>query len=69
MLWRATYPDKHHDQPCVPRRGHRLHLIPSLMVVVSLMAPAKLNRRLNIGVSIFYAVTIAAFCIGESWIY
>jgi len=44
-------------------------LIPSLMVVVSLMAPAKLNRRLNIGVSIFYAVTIAAFCIGESWIY
>ena len=44
-------------------------LIPSLMVVVSLIAPAKLNRRLNIGVSIFYAVTIASFCIGERWIY
>jgi len=44
-------------------------VIPSLMVVVSLLMPAKLNRRLNIGVSIFYAVLIAALCIGESWIY
>jgi len=44
-------------------------LIPSLMVAVSLMAPAKLNRRLNIGVSLFYAISIAALCIGESWIY
>lgn len=33
------------------------------------MAPAKLNRRLNISVSIFYAITIAGLCIGESWIY
>ncbi len=44
-------------------------VVPSLMVVVSLLTPAELNRRLNIGVSIFYAVTIAVLCIGESWIY
>lgn len=44
-------------------------VIPCLMVVVSLMAPAKLNRRLNIGVSLVYALTIAALCIGESWMY
>ncbi len=44
-------------------------VVPSLMVVVSLLAPARLNRRLNIGVSIFYAITIAGLCIGESWIY
>ena len=44
-------------------------VIPSLMVVASLLMPAKLNRRLNIGVSIFYAVSIAKFGIGESWIY
>lgn len=44
-------------------------VIPSLMVVASLMMPAKLNRRVKIGVSIFYAVSIAALCIGETWIY
>ena len=44
-------------------------LFPSLMVVASLMLPAKLNRRLNIGVSLAYAASIAALCIGESWIY
>jgi hypothetical protein len=44
-------------------------VIPSLMVIASLMAPAKLNRRLNISVSIFYAITIAGLCIGETWIY
>jgi len=44
-------------------------VFPSLMVVASLPLPAKLNRRLVIGVSVFYAVSITALCIGESWIY
>jgi hypothetical protein len=44
-------------------------VIPSLMVVASLLAPAKLNRKLNIGVSLVYAVTIVGAMVGESWIY
>lgn len=44
-------------------------IIPSLMIVASLLLPAVINRRLNIGVSIFYAVSIAALCIGEDWAY
>ena len=69
MLWWAKYPDKHHDQPVFLVATTAHILIPGQMVVVSLMAPAKLNWRLNIGVSIFYAVTITAPFIGESWIY
>ena len=44
-------------------------LIPSLMIVVSLLAKPALNRKLNIVVSILYAIVIAGLCIGESWIY
>lgn len=44
-------------------------VIPSLMVVASLMLRATVNRRLNIGVSLVYAASIAVTCIGESWIY
>ena len=44
-------------------------VVPCLMVVASLMAPAKLNRRLNIGVGLVYALVIAGLCIGESWVY
>lgn len=43
--------------------------IPCLMIIVSLLTPAKLNRRLNIAVSFVYAITIVGLCIGESWIY
>jgi hypothetical protein len=44
-------------------------LVPSLMVVVSLVAPARVNRVANIGVSLLYAASIAVSVIGETWIY
>lgn len=44
-------------------------LIPSLMVIVSLLAPAKINRRANIVVSLIYAATVALSIIGETWVY
>jgi len=43
--------------------------VPCLMIVVSLIAPAAINRRLNIGVASVYALLIAGLCIGETWIY
>lgn len=43
--------------------------IPAIMLVVSLIAPQKWNRRLNIGVSVVYALAVIGGCIGESWIY
>ncbi len=44
-------------------------LIPTLMVMGSLLLRPRLNRALNIVVSAVYAVSIAVSCIGESWIY
>ena len=44
-------------------------LVPSLMVVVSLLAPAAPNRVANIVVSLLYAVTVGASAVGETWIY
>jgi hypothetical protein len=44
-------------------------VIPTLMIAASLVLKASLNRKLNIGVSIVYAIAIAVLCIGESWIY
>jgi hypothetical protein len=44
-------------------------LVPSLMVVVSLLAPAKVNRVANVVVSLLYAASIVATIVGESWIY
>ena len=44
-------------------------VIPVLMMVASLVLRAAVNRKLNIVVSVAYAVAIAALCIGESWIY
>jgi len=44
-------------------------LIPILMIVASLMLQASINRRLNIVVSLVYAIAIAVLCIGETWIY
>lgn len=43
--------------------------IPSLMVVVSLLAPAKINRMTNMVVSLVYLASVVASMIGESWIY
>jgi hypothetical protein len=44
-------------------------LIPSLMVIVSLLAPAKINRTSNIVVSLVYAASVVASVVGESWVY
>jgi len=44
-------------------------LIPSLMVIVSLLAPAKINRTTNIIASVIYAVSVVLSLIGETWIY
>jgi hypothetical protein len=44
-------------------------LVPSLMVVVSLLAPARVNRRANIGVSLLYVASIVVAVVGETWIY
>jgi hypothetical protein len=43
--------------------------IPSLMIIVSLLAPAKINRTANIGVSLIYAVSVVVAVVGETWIY
>ena len=44
-------------------------LVPALMVVLSLMLRPRLNRMFNLVVSLVYAVTIIASCIGETWVY
>jgi hypothetical protein len=44
-------------------------LIPSLMVVASLLAPARSNRVANIIISLLYLATIAGNLVGETWIY
>ena len=44
-------------------------LIPSLMVIVSLLAPAKTNRTTNIIASLIYAVSVGLSLVGETWIY
>ena len=41
-------------------------LVPSLMVFLSLVLPAKVTRTANIVVAVLYAVTIAGGTIGES---
>ena len=44
-------------------------VVPSLMVVVSLLAPVRVNRTLNITVSLVYVASIVATLIGETWLY
>jgi hypothetical protein len=44
-------------------------VVAALMVVVSLLARARVNRIANIVVSLIYVVTAAATLIGESWVY
>jgi hypothetical protein len=44
-------------------------VVAALMVVVSLLARARVNRIANIVVSLLYVVTVAASLIGESWAY
>jgi hypothetical protein len=44
-------------------------VIPSLMVIVSLLARARINRTTNIVVSLIYMVSAGVTIIGETWIY
>ena len=44
-------------------------LIPTLMVVLSLVLRPRVNRIVNIVVALVYAVSIIATCIGEGWVY
>jgi hypothetical protein len=44
-------------------------LIPSLMIILTLILPRKINRPANIVFAILYAITIVGGCIGETWIY
>ncbi len=44
-----------------------LMIIPSLMIFLSLILPAKANRWTNIIVGILQSVVLAGFLIGESW--
>jgi Family of unknown function (DUF6326) len=44
-------------------------LIPTLMVVLSLVLRPRVNRIVNIVVALVYAVSIIALCIGETWGY
>lgn len=44
-------------------------LVPSLMVAVSLLIPARVNRVANIIVALLYLSSIVVTVAGESWIY
>jgi hypothetical protein len=44
-------------------------LLPTLMVVLSLLLKPRVNRIINIVVSLVYIVTIIGAAIGETWIY
>jgi len=44
-------------------------LLPSLMVVLSLVLAPRASRITNIAVSLLYTATILASCIGETWVY
>lgn len=44
-------------------------LVPSLMVVVSLLTPARINRWANVVVSVLYLVSVAVSMVGETWAY
>jgi hypothetical protein len=44
-------------------------LLPTLMVVLSLLLKPRVNRIVNIVVSLLYMITIIVFAIGETWVY
>ena len=44
-------------------------LIPSLMVILSLVLKPRANRIANIVVGVIYAISIIVACIGVGWIY
>jgi hypothetical protein len=44
-------------------------LLPALMVALSLVLKPRVNRIVNIVVSLVYLITIIGLCIGETWVY
>ena len=44
-------------------------LVPTLMIVMSLLIRPRVNRIVNIVVSLIYLVTIIGAAIGEDWVY
>ena len=44
-------------------------LLPTLMVVLSLLLKPRVNRIINILVSVVYIITIIGAAIGETWVY
>ena len=44
-------------------------LLPTLMVVLSLLLKPRVNRIINIVVSLLYMISIIVSCIGEKWAY
>ena len=44
-------------------------LLPTLMVVLSLLLKPRANRIINIALSLLYTISIIASCIGEQWAY
>jgi hypothetical protein len=44
-------------------------IVPSLMVVVSLLAPARWNRPANIVTSLVYLASVIVSMVGETWVY
>jgi hypothetical protein len=44
-------------------------LLPTLMVVLSLVLKPRVNRIANIVVSLLYMASIIVSCIGEQWVY
>ena len=44
-------------------------VIPTLMIIFSLITKPALNRITNVVVSILYAIIIAALAVGEDWVY
>ena len=44
-------------------------LLPSLMVTISLLAPARLNRPANLVASLVYLASVVVTMVGETWMY
>ena len=44
-------------------------LLPTLMVVLSLVLKPRVSRIINIAVSLLYVTSIIVSCIGEEWVY
>lgn len=44
-------------------------LVPSLLVIASLLMPAKINRLTNIVISLLWFISVVVTVLGESWSY